>query len=330
MRRKRERGVVLISVLGMLATFMLLIAVIVALSQTQRYTVATSTQLGDSIYRNESAINRTIWLLMNDRAVFPDRSLKKASEQLLRRERFQADGMPHLFLVDDIEVEVTIRDMNSGITLSGYNPAAAFNFLTTRLNDNPTLKQFFDPFKDRLMDYTDSDELLRPSGMERADYESLKLQPLPRNAPMQFREELLWIPGAEYFIKPNLSGRLADINLIPPRGLRFAAGRPHFFSASVELIQEKCDFTDRELETIKELRRQIVIGEYSIDEAFSHYPLWYEILKKQFTFTESSYYTFEAKISPQEKMPSRRLFISLRVTSALGEQNIQFYEWIVL
>lgn len=96
------------------------------------------------------------------------------------------------------------------------------------------------------------------------------------------------------------------------------------------MIQEKCDFTDRELETIKELRRQIVIGEYSIDEAFSHYPLWYEILKKQFTFTESSYYTFEAKISPQEKMPSRRLFISLRVTSALGEQNIQFYEWIVL
>ena len=132
MRRKRERGVALISVLGMLATFMLLIAVIVALSQTQRYTVATSTQLGDSIYRNESAINRTIWLLMNDRAVFPDRSLKKASEQLLRRERFQADGMPHLFLVDDIEVEVIIRDMNSGITLSGYNPAAAFNFLTTR------------------------------------------------------------------------------------------------------------------------------------------------------------------------------------------------------
>lgn len=76
MRRKRERGVALISVLGMLATFMLLTAVIVALSQTQRYTVATSTQLGDSIYRNESAINRTIWLLMNDRAVFPDRSLK--------------------------------------------------------------------------------------------------------------------------------------------------------------------------------------------------------------------------------------------------------------
>ena len=330
MERSHEKGIALVSVLGMLATFMLLTAVIVALSQTQRYTVSTSTQLGDSVYRSESAVNRTIWLLMNDRAVFPDRTLKKESEQLLRRERFQADGQPRFFLVDETAVEVVIRDMNAGITLSGYNPGAAFNFLTARLNDNPTLKQHFDPFRDRLMDYTDSDELLRPNGMECADYETMKLQPLPRNAPLQFREEILWIPGSEYFIRPDSGGRLTDINLIPPRGLRFTAGRPHFFSASLELIQNKCDFTDRELETIAELRQQIIAGASSIEEAFSHYPLWYETLKKQFSFTESAYYTLEAKISPQEKIPSRRLFVSLRLSSTLGEQNIQFYEWIIL
>lgn len=324
---KNEHGMALISALGTLTILMLLVGMVVALSQTQRFTVATSTQLGDSVYHNESALNRTIWLLMYDKSQYPDRALKPKNDALLDRERFQSDGVPHDFQVNGVLLEVTIRDMNCGLSVAGVNPAAAFTHLSARTDRDSELQRNLNPFKDRLMDYVDSDELLRPNGLERADYEAMGKTPLPRNAPMQFREELLWIPGAEFFAKPDESGRLTDLNIIPPRGMQFASGRPHFFSTSSRLIQEKCDFTDRELEIVENIRSRVTKREVNTDDAFLHYPLLYENLKKQFSFTESPFHTISVKTSPEGGIPGRGLSASLRVNSALGEQNIQFYEY---
>lgn len=329
-RRKKnstERGIALVAVLGILFLLTLLVASLVAISQTQRFTVATSTQLGDSVYREESAVNRTIWLLMNDRGTFSDRGLKTKSEQVLNRERFQADGIPHRFEVDGIPVEVTIRDMNAGVNASGYNPAAAFSYLEDRFARDAQLRQRAEAFRNRLMDYVDSDDLLRNDSLERADYEFRGWAPLPRNGTLQFREELLWIPGGESFIEPDENGELFDIVPIPPRGLRFAAGRPHFFSASLKLIQEKCDLTDNELEIVRERRNRIAAREINAEEAFSHDPLIWEKLKKQFSFSESSYYTLKAKLAPEAGLPGRTLSVSLQVGTSPGKPAIQFFDW---
>lgn len=325
----RQQGMALIAALGALVIFTLLIGMAVALSQLQRFTVATSTQLGESVYRNESALNRTIWLLLNDRLQYPDRSLKPKSDALLESERFQADGLPRVFELDGTPVEVIIRDMNRGLNLAGANPAAAFAHLTARLERNPERRRELDSFRDKLLDYVDSDELLRPEGWERGDYEAAGAAPLPRNGPLQFREEVLWIPGAEPLIRPDGNGILSDLNLIPPRGLPFAAGKPHFFSVSPELIAEKCDFTDRELEIVTACRRRIAAREIAAEEAFAPYPLFYETLKKNFAFAESPCYTVEIRIAPETQLPGRALSASFRATLGSGEEAIQFYQYLL-
>lgn len=330
MNHRSEHGVALVAALGLLFIMTILVASVVATSQTQRFTVATSTQLSDSVYRNESALNRTLWLLMNDRVLFSDRAIKPESEYLVRRERFRADGMPHTFEVDGVPVEVRIRDMNAGLNLSGYNPAAAFDYLRVRLDREPELHDRLDAFRNRLLDYVDSDDLLRNNSLERADYEFQGLAPLPRNSIMQYREESLWIPGGEYFLNPDENGDLNDVNLIAPRGLRFSGGRPHFFSASPKLIQEKCDFSDRETETVLKCRERILTGEISTDESFAPYPLLYESIKKQFSLVESSYYSFEVRLSPESGLPGRVLKTSVQVHNSLGESGFHFFEWKIL
>ncbi len=325
---KNESGMALISVLGALAVITLLVGMIVAMSQTQRFTMTTSSQLSNSVYCNESALNRTIWLLLHDRSQYPDRSIKPKNELMLNKERFQSDGTTRTLVSNEYIVDVVIKDMNSGLKVSGVNPAAAFTFLNTRINQDTELQQAINPFKDKLMDYVDSDEMLRANGAERADYEALGYVPLPRNSPLQFREEILWIAESEKVININNVGYLEDICIIPPRGMQFTAGNPHFYSASLDLIKLKCDFTDREMELISELRNRIINKEATQDDVFLNYPNFYEILKKQFSFSESPFYTIIIKLADINGYPTRTLSASFRGSTAIGKTGIQFYNYI--
>lgn len=328
MKKRREKGIALIMVLGLLSVMTLLIGAAVASSQTLRFSTASITQMNNSVYYNESAMNRTIWLLMNDRTLFPDRSLKPENMQLIRRERFRADGMEHFIRSGGITLEVKIFDMNSGINISGFNPASAFSYLNQVISKKGESTQSLDHFKNRLLDYIDSDDLLRGGSMEKTDYESLGRAPLPRNAVMQFREEILWIPGCWNYATPDEDGILSCISLIPPRGLHFPGGRPNFFSASSRLIQDKCDFSEHELLAVLNCRKQIASGKATAEEAFRHFPLLFETLKKQFSLIESNYYTLVIRPSAKEQeIPRRTLLVSLAVSTFSGNRTIPFYQW---
>lgn len=324
---REENGIALITVLSTISLMMLLVGATVAISQTQRFATATATQLSESVYLNESALNRAIWLLMADRSQFTDRELTPESEQIIPRERFRSDNQPHFFEVSGISVEIRITDMNSGINLSGYNPVSALSYWNQRAERNGNLRHKLEIFKNRLMDYVDSDELLRLNSMERADYESLGMMPLPRDVAIQFREEVLWIPGGEDFINPERDGQFKYVNLTPPRGLHFNAGAPHFFSAVPELIRHKCDFTDHELETVLECRQKILGGKSSTEEAFAHYPQFLELIKKQFSVKESPFYTITVRINPEAGIPGRTLTASLRINTSMTNNGLQFYQW---
>lgn len=52
--------------------------------------------------------------------------------------------------------------------------------------------------------------------MESQHYRSAGVPVLPRNRPLQFREELLWLPGAGKLYPPSENGVLDAIRLIPP------------------------------------------------------------------------------------------------------------------
>lgn len=86
---------------------------------------------------------------------------------------------------------------------------------------------------DRLQDYVDSDSLLKLNGMEKPEYLQQNLINLPRNRSMQYREEVLLIPGSETFFKPDGSGRLSSVRLIAPKGVSPIGGRPSLYSTPI-------------------------------------------------------------------------------------------------
>lgn len=217
--------------------------------------------------------------------------------------------------------------MNRGLSLGGYNPAAAFNVFAEYFERRPDERAELDVLRARLMDYVDSDDLLRHDGLEYADYDELKKHPLPRNTPMQYPEEALWIPGADKFLIPDENGDLPDLTPIPPRGLQFNAGSPNAFSVSPEFIRRVGDFSEDEVTAILNALRRIGKGELSTEDAFAREPILLEKLKRRVSFSESSCYTFRIRVSPGSGFPSRHLVFSVRLGQSIPDNGIQFVEW---
>lgn len=322
-----QAGVALIAVLGVLSLLALLTATVAAVSQTQRLRTATLTGGAASVYADESAAKLAIWLLMSDKAQFSDRTLNGKVETDLAVERYLADGRPHELELNGRKYTVRIYDMFSGITVSGANPENAFGYLSRRYADDPARLDKLETFKNRLADYVDADDLIRLNSMERTDYDGRGMRPLPRNGAMQYREELLWIPGGEEFILGDGKGVLSMINPIPEPGGYLPGGKPNLLCAPPELIRDKCDLTPSEVEIVKEGVRQIKDDGVTFDDAFMQYAGMRERLKQEFSLTESGTYTI--MVSPAESA-GRTLIITLPVSANLPPEKIKFlqHQWL--
>ncbi len=327
-RRKKsdESGVALVAVLGVLSLIFLLTATIVAVSQTLRYRTATVTRLGESVYRAESAANLAIWLLMNDKAHYPERNPAPGAA-LIQEERFLANGREHRVDASHQEYAVRIYDMYSGVDVSGSNAQRAFSFLDEALALDPARRELLTIFRNRLIDYIDFDDNLQIHGMERMDYEAAGLAPLPRNAALQYREELLWIPGSEEFVNPDADGVLRYINPIPPRGMVTAAPRPSLFSAPPELLRDLANLRDDELDATLTCLARLEEEDVTLEELFSSRPDLLEKLKSKFAVTESGFYTLIIRPAPGNTFGGRILAISLRVDQAPPQRGFKFCQW---
>lgn len=87
--------------------------------------------------------------------------------------------------------------------------------------------------------------------MESQHYRSAGVPVLPRNRPLQFREELLWLPGAGKLYPPSENGVLDAIRLIPPEKLRALTGRPNLYATPAAVIAERCTLTAEESEQLR-------------------------------------------------------------------------------
>jgi hypothetical protein len=154
------------------------------------------------------------------------------------------------------KVKFKILDAVSGIDVSGTRPDRYMTFMTTQFKDNQQKFEEFKSFCSRILDYVDHDDFLRLDGMEQGDYEQERLFNLPRNRPMQYREELLLIPGMEKYFKPDADGRLSSITIIAPDKMRKLMGRPNLYSAPLSLITQKCNFDESETEQVKEAMQE--------------------------------------------------------------------------
>ena len=249
--RSSESGSALVAVLCLVFMAGLLAGAVLAMSKYGSFTMAAHLALQKSMYVNEGAAARIQYLIAADRSLYANVQLGETEYADYDTDRFFADGVIHVMDYYGTPVEFTITDARSGFDLS----AAQYNSTLTNVAGSDQLDtELYDTterLKARIADYVDADDTVTTDGFEEADYDAFGMSPLPRNAAMQFREELAWIPGVTEMFPADGSGRLSALRLIPPDGMTIPNGSPSIFTADRLLLQTYCQgLEDEEIEQV--------------------------------------------------------------------------------
>jgi len=324
-RPHNERGAALIAVIGLLALAALLAASMVTLSQTSAASSATNCELGYGGYAAESALARIQWLLLYDKQRYPERSLDFKPETAgvqKQEQRLRADGRSQQLTVGDCTVEFVILDAAGGFDVIAVNPAVSFVFY----EKDSASREGFQALADQIQDYLDDDDFPRLHGSESADYLKRGMPGLPRNNACAYREEILWVPDAPKYFKPNKDGRMDIFRIIPPAGLPRMPPMQNFFSMPKELLKVIGFFSEEQLEKIIAARELWFKEGTPIANSLPADILG--ILRSRFAFRESSFYTIIVSARPANGGAQRTLVASFRLTNQLPPQGFQYYEWI--
>lgn len=325
-RRKSERGVALVTALGILTVVSLLAASAVVLSQYAERDSYTFSCFTRSSYVAEGAANRIYWLILNDRKKYPQRNIDNSDDALqIDEERYLADGVPRQFenyYGETIKYE--IHDAVGGMDISGNMPQRELATLMNNLPEGSPDRKELEILGDRLQDYVDSDSLLKLNGMEKPEYLQQNLINLPRNRPMRYREEVLLVPGCETFFKPDGSGRLSSIRLIAPKGVSPIGGRPSLYSTPIPQIASRCRLSDLETANLEQAFREFSLNRTPLKKSLP--PGFLKKLEMYFGTAESGFYTVLIDAST-EQQPGMRLAVTFR--SQFGKlPRRMFYEYM--
>lgn len=339
-RRKRsaEKGSALVAVLCLVFLGGMLAAAVAGMTLVSTMDVAAHVSIQKSFYINEGVMNRVSFLIAADRDQNRTQEvLGEVDYEEMDYDRFLQDGVIHEVDYYGDKVNVMVYDAVSGWDLSSSQYR---NSLRNFTSDPDTEQDIVDMVNDiiaRIADYTDSNDTPTTSaavgtdsaeGMEKEDYESENMNPLPRNGAMQYREELYYIKGFTSLIPPDKSGRLTSVRLIPPEGTVVLNGTPSFFSASPEMISLLADLEEDELSSVLEAREKLRKKRIKMsDELDTGLPAK---LQQKMSWRGSDYYTVVIEPAPGSRRPSKRLtasFGALEITGA-KEETQEYLEWV--
>lgn len=334
-RRRRDRGVALIVVLALLLVLGVIAASTVAVAQLGDRLTSLDRDRGAATYLAESAMARTLWLLRYDCATYPTREMGVTNPLAdPQQERFFADGRKHVFALPAGRAEVVIRDMLGGLDLSGPTPDQALKRSAeeTEFAEDDERYQRYTEFLAALRDYVDADDMLQlVGGCEASEYAAAGRRPLPRNSPLQYREELLWIRGAREFFRAGENGQLEGVMPLPPTlRMPLAKGKANFFSVGNDQLV-KAGFTVAEAEEIMAGRQRWLESpsEVRLEDSFA--PELLARLKQAFSFRESGYYTLTIRAMVGPEAAPRILTCSIQLSAQLATtETMRYYEWLFL
>ena len=106
-------------------------------------------------------------------------------------ERWQARSLPYELSLDAAQIRVTMRDEAARIDLNTADEALLKGLLLSLGQEADAA----DKLLDAIVDWRDTDELVRPQGAERDQYEAAGYDYIPANAPFQSVEELRLVIG---------------------------------------------------------------------------------------------------------------------------------------
>ena len=319
-KKKQDRGIALITVLLTLAFLFVLVASIVASGELTFRMTVNSARSHRNNYVAETRLTRTMWNLVYDMKKYgSNRRLgfndDLGSEEQEQETRYWADGNPYFYNDHGKKVTVVIEDADKGFDFSGNITSSKVSEIMKLIKlpaeSTEEEREPVEFFIDKLVDYTDRNDLHRDNGMEREEYEEEFGFDLPRNAPIEFAEEVLWIPGIEeaLFAQKNLVSENYDMNkfnfrvsdylkVVPYRGKSFPRnGRPNFFSSSNYQIMHLAELEPEELDEVIEARELWYKEGENIQETI---PELYGKLSRVFSFTESKIYKFRIQVSNED------------------------------
>ncbi len=302
-RSSGERGMALVAVLGVLAVVAVMAAHLTLITEISARESRVSAERSRLRYVAESAADRAMWMHLVDRRLFSNRTLGQTD--LAREESgldgWMLDGRPHE--IEGALCSVSLVDADRGIDLNGKDLE---DVLTNQGDpEDEALQDRIRDFLDIARDYMDENDLTRLYGKEKEDYIAEGQPTLPRDAPMQYREEAFWLAGWDEILFGN-------VRLIPPAGLRFPntkrRGKPPFFSSSAGMIRERGRLDESDLQLVLEARQSWLADGVPLDEALDGDLLGR--IRSNFSFTETAIATFVVEASSKDGLIRRQLRIT--------------------
>jgi len=324
--RNRQSGVALISALLLLATIAVVTGSVVVLGQYLVFDVSAAIERTRAGYLAEGALNRAIFLLKSDIAAHPDRDFNQVDyDDVTEDQRFVADGVSREWDIHGVTFRVRLSDASSMPSLTGDDPSTALlEDWTPVMNEEQWVLERvnrLENFLTCLSDYVDEDDFTRLSGMERDQYRARGVAALPRNGALQFREELLWVPGAREFYSPGAGGRLDDFMVIAPDGLPERTEVVNLYSSPIDRIVQECELSDSEESSLREAREIWRTEHTPLSESLDS-----RLLEKlsELSTAESGFYSIE--VEEVGGMPGIRLDAELSMEPGL--HFLEFCEYL--
>jgi hypothetical protein len=269
------------------------------------------------------------WLISADRYLHGSETLGDTDYEEYDYERFIADGTPHTIDYYGRLVKVVIEDARQGRRMDGTQYRRSLDALKVGIDDDEDFIEMIEHLKDKITDYVDTNDDASTEGMEESDYEAEDMKPLPRNGAIQFREELLYIPGFRELFPVDKDGLLSSVRLIPPENTVSIGGNPSLLTATKQEIMNYCNIDDEdELESIMEAiqewkNEKVPLSDGSLD------PLLLGRLNN-LPRTESGVYTVKISADEGDRKPFKRLIFSFQASPVAGPSDkiIQYLQWM--
>ena len=299
-RRREEKGSALLAVLVLVFTGGIITALMMAVANSGTFEVAAHVEQQRSMLVAEGVAQRVQWLLNADRYLNSAESMGETDYEEYDYERMLPDSIPHVINYDGRQVKVVGEDARQGRRMDGNQYSRSLDLLKVGMDEDEDFNDLVTQLKTRIRDYVDSDDSAGEDGMEDSDYEALEMKPLPRNGALQFREELLWIPGFRELFPPDKDGLLSRVRLITPENTVTITGNPALLTATRQEIMNYCNVDDEDeldaiMDAIREWRTEKVpLSDGSLD------PL---ILARLNSLTRQRADIFTVKVSGAEGDP---------------------------
>ncbi|MDX8390189.1 MAG: type II secretion system protein GspK [Mariprofundaceae bacterium] len=184
-----SRGIVLVIVLWVLVLLTVIASGFVFDIRTESRTVDASVDLAKAAAYVDAGLYRGLYELH-----------KSASDS----DRWQADGRPHHWHFDDVEITTGLFDLAGRIDLNKGNDALLLGAFQVAGLDAVAAKRLLHV----IQDWRDGDELVRAFGAEARDYKRADLEAVPANAPFTTLSELKNVMGMTHDLYKRLEPML--------------------------------------------------------------------------------------------------------------------------